>query len=96
MAIEFGVVGMYKREYVHEYQRMAEIFSLCAEMNISIPEEVYEFFEGKNPEPLFGEEISITDAVTRIDPEDNRGGLTVKLNKLPPHCDRLVFWYEEC
>jgi len=61
---------------------MATIWRSCEKANVTIPDEVQDFFEGDDPGDEPGMEISIQDAVTPYS-ADMKEGYEIDVSKLP-------------
>ena len=80
MGMSTHVVGF--RAPDENYEKMKNAWNACEAAGIEIPNEVYDFFEGQDPNDIPGVEVNIRDAVSEYR-GDMQEGFTIDVSKLP-------------
>jgi hypothetical protein len=71
-----------------KWKKMKEAWDSCKRANVSVPDEVVDFFDGEYPENKPGMEVDIEEAVTKL---EGCGYCTfsVDVKKLPPNVTQI-------
>jgi uncharacterized protein YfbU (UPF0304 family) len=72
-----------------KYKEMLSIYNACEKAQVTIPEEVMEFFNRGNPNPN-GMEIEIKRSLKEVH-EDGCNGFIVDISKLPKNVKLIKF-----
>lgn len=80
MSLSYNITGYIPAD--ETWNKMKEVREACINADISVPEEVAEFFDYQNPDNLPGLLIDITDAITESN-NDNGTYWELDLKKLP-------------
>jgi hypothetical protein len=91
MSMSTHVVGFRKPDD-NKFQKYAKIWKSCVEAGVGVPEEVFDYFNGEDPDEN-GMEVGIenTDAV-KIYKEDYYDGFEVDVTKLPKDVHIIRFY----
>lgn len=69
---------------------MCEIYNLCNDNNVEIPDEVVDYFDGGIPDET-GIEISLSKYVKKVSQYDHEEGFQIKLSELPEKITHIRF-----
>lgn len=91
MGMSTHVVG-FRRPDDKKFQKYAEIWKSCVEAGVGVPEEVFDYFDGEEPDEN-GVEVRIqgTEAVKLFD-RDYYDGFEVDITKLPEDVKIIRFY----
>lgn len=89
MGMSTHVVGF--RPADDTWNKMKEAWIACENAGVDIPKEIYNFFEGINPEDRPGAEVNLGKSV-REWRDDYRQGYEVDLTKIPKDVKILRFY----
>lgn len=88
MGMSSHVIGI--RAPDSKWQRMKAIWDACDLAEVNVPDEVLDYFEGEEPNPL-GVEVELNGCVNGVD-EEGQDGFVVDLSKLPKDITHIKFY----
>lgn len=89
MGMTTHVVGF--RPADDRWNQMKKAWEACTAAGIPLPREVYEFFDGEEPDDKPGMDVDIEDAIAPFNAEGRRG-FDVHIDKLPPGVKTVRFY----
>ena len=82
MSMSTYVVGY--REVDEQWKKMKQAWNACMDAKVDLPEDVYSFFDGEDPNTMEGKEVDIEehDCVSEYN-DETRNGYQVDVSKIP-------------